>query len=804
MMTTNISNRAFRVFLLALSILILELALTRIFSFISFHHLTYLVISIAMLGFGAAGTYLTIRRTDDNTTTSGEFLARNAWLFGLSTIAAVVLIPRIYFYPMDIVLHQDYSNLLSLLIIVFLTAVPFFFGGTCIGYIISHAGSAINLVYFADLVGAAIGCLLALVLINNLGGIATCFATASMAMVVAAVSSTYRRRRYILGLCITIVLTAVIARTECFPLYVPSGKQMFLMGHLVEKIKWHVITRLDITKPIDGYCGFGGRLSNKYKEAKGAPQKIRFIYQDGSNLTGIIQPTPTPRETPSLGYYLQGAPYQVKPEAEALVIGCGGGVDMLIALHHGAQYVVGVDVNPHMIELISETYKDFAGGVYQRDDVELVISEGRHFLSRDQRRFDVIQLSGVDTWSALTTGAYALTENFIYTAEAFDQYLAHLNEDGIVNFSRPFLIPPTETLKLVATAFDALERLNVKDPFNHLIILASQEQPQLRWHFNWAQTIVKRSPFTQSEVETLTSWAQSLGFEIIYDPYTPHKGELETLIRAPSVERTQFIAQYRLDIRPATDDKPFFFQFHRWRDVLLNWGSKGRLAQLILLVSLVQVTFLSGLFILYPLYRRRIEASKFGGRAGIFIYFASLGLGFIIVEIALLQKFMIFLGGPAYSMAITLFAILLFSGIGSFLSRNFSERPFKLLATVIPVMVITILVYALFLDDIIAQLMDLSHFMRGLAAVLLISPLGLLMGMPFPAGLRYVDTFRAELNPWAWGINAFATVVGSGACILISSSIGLRAALVFGATIYLIGWLIFAASQRQFKSTPIR
>ena len=314
---------------------------------------------------------------------------------------------------------------------------------------------------------------------------------------------------------------------------------------------------------------------------------------------------------------------------------------------------------------------------------------------------------------------------------------------------------------------------------------------------------MKRSPFTRSEVETLTSWTESLGFEVIYDPYTPRTGELETLIRALPGERTQFIAHYRLDIRPATDDRPFFFQFFRWRDVLLDWSSKGRLAQLILLVSLLQVTFLSGFFILYPLYRRGVEASKSGGRAGIFIYFASLGLGFIIVEIALLQKFMIFLGGPAYSMAITLFTILLSSGIGSFLSRNFSERPFKLLAAVIPVMAIMILAYALFLDDIIARLMNLSHFMRGLATVLIIAPLGLLMGMPFPAGLRYVDTFRTELNPWAWGINAFATVVGSAACILISSSLGLRAALAFGSATYLIGWLVFTVSQRQLKSTTV-
>ena len=801
MVTNNIPNRTICIFLLALSMLLLELALTRIFSFISFHHFTYLVIGIAMLGFGTAGTYLTVRRSDDTTSKSNEFLPRHAWFLGLATITAVVIIPRIHFYPMDMILRQDYSNLLSLFIIVLLTAAPFFFGGTCIGYIISYAGSSINYLYFADLVGAAIGSLFAIILINNVGAIASCFATAAISMVVATLSTVYHRRRYFVSSLIVIVLTIIITRTEFLPLYVPSDKQMFRMEHLVEQVKWHVITRLDITQPIEGYFGFGGSLSPNYKKNKGEPQKVRFIYQDGSNLTGIIQPTPTPRETPSLGYYIQGAPYQVKSEAEVLVIGCGGGVDVLIALHNGARHVVGVDINPQTIELIKETYRDFAGGVYQRDDVELVVAEGRHFLSRDSQTFDVIQLSGVDTWSALTTGAYALTENFIYTAEAFDQYLAHLKKDGIVNFSRPFLFPPTETLKLVVTAFDALERLNVKDSFKHLVILAEKDKP--KWQLNWAQTIVKRSPFTRAEVESLTRWTNSLGFEIIYDPYTLRKGELEALIRAPAEKRSQIVAHHPLDIRPATDNKPFFFQFYYWRDLLTDLGARGRLAQLILLVSLFQVTLLSGLFILYPLYRKSENVSQPGGRTGIFVYFASLGLGFIIVEIALLQKFMIFLGGPAYSMAITLFTILLSSGIGSFLSRNFSKRPFILLATVIPLMVITILVYAFFLDDMIAQLMYLSHFMRGLVTVLIIAPLGLLMGMPFPAGLRYVDSFRTELNPWAWGINAFATVVGSSACILISSSLGLRAALIFGSMIYLIGWIIFASSQRKFKSATV-
>jgi spermidine synthase len=789
-MKTTPLTRALQVFLLAMATLILEVSLTRIFSFITYYHFTYLVISVAMLGFGAAGTYLTIRKPED-ISSDGEFLASNAWWLSLSTIASVVIISRIHFYPADLYLYRDYSNLFSLIIIVLAAAAPFFFAGICIGSIISNAGSAINSVYFADLAGAATGCLLALALINYLGGIASCFAVAVIAMAVAVLSSRHKRRRYLGGLLICMLSTAVIAYTDFFTLYVPPEKHMFNFQHMIERIKWHVITRLDVSQPIEDKCSFGGGLSLQYK---GAPQKVRLIFQDGSNLTGIINPTPTPLETASLGYYMQGAPYQVKPHAEALVIGCGGGADILIALHYNAKFVVGVDVNPHMIELIKETYKDFAGNVFQRSDVELNVSEGRHFLGRDRRTFDVIQLSGVDTWSALSTGAYALTENFIYTSEAFDQYLAHLKEGGIVNFSRPCGDQLTETPKLAATALDALGRIGASNPSQHLVVVKGMGYGS---SWPWAQTLVKRSPFTPAEVEKLTQWTQSMGFEMLYDPYTVRKGELETLIRATPGERERFIAQHWLNIRPATDNAPFFFQFHRWRDVLKRNSAGGRLAQFILLASFVQVAFLSGILILYPLYRRKTIASQPGGRTGIFTFFAALGLGFIIVEITLLQKFMVFLGGPAYSMAITLFTLLLLSGIGSFLSRNLSEHPIRLLRVVIPLLAVVICLEAFSLDPIMASLMNLSPLLRCLAVIILIAPLGLLMGMPFPAGLRYVDQFRPELNPWAWGINACATVMGSGFCIFISSALGFRSALIFSAAVYLTGWFVLALSQRN-------
>jgi len=795
---------ALLIFLLAMAVLSLEVALTRVFSFIMYHHFTYLVISLAMLGFGAAGTYLTIRNPNADPSSSHEFLAKMAGLFGLTTIGAIVFIPRIHFYPLDVYFYQDYSNMLSLLIIIILTATPFFFAGVCIVYIISTAAERINRVYFADLTGAAVGCLLVLMLINIVGAIATCFAAAAIALLVALLSTARRRGLYFIALLLVVLSAFGISRKNPLPLYVPRHKQMFGKEQLVESIKWHVTTRLDITRPVEVYYSFGGALSRTYN---GPPQNVRVIYQDATALTGIIQPTPTPNETPSLGYYLQGAPYKIKPKADALVIGCGGGPDILIALYHGANNVVGVDINPEMIKLLYE-YGTFANGVFQRHDVELIAAEGRHFLSRDQRRFDVIQLSGVDTSAALASGAYALSENFIYTVEAFDQYLEHLKEDGIVNFSR---LPGWQTLKIITMWMESLDRRKVQDPHKHIIVLNGEGQHRIKvqdsWIVEegpWSQTLVKQSPFTTEEVETLTRWAQQLGFEVVYDPYTRRQNKQEQLILADTQQRRLLIDEYQYNIKPCSDDSPFYFHYYRWADLLpMNLIGKKRvhppMALMILLGSLAIVVVLSGVFIIYPLHRHS-PLAKPGGRTGIFAYFAALGLGFILLEIALLQKLTVFLGGPTYSMSITLFTILLTAGIGSFVSRNWSARPFRLLAVVIPLLAVAVLAELALLGYAIPRLMYLSHPLRAVATVAMIAPLGLLMGMPFPTGLRYVDKYRPELNPWAWGINACATVMGSVLCILISSLAGFTIVLLLGAAIYLIGWLIFTLTQPRITS----
>jgi hypothetical protein len=578
------------------------------------------------------------------------------------------------------------------------------------------------------------------------------------------------------------------------PLTVPPGKQLFGNEASIETIDWHVLTRLDVGKPIDCRCSFGGSLSPAYD---GAPVKARLIFQDGSNLTGIIHPTPTPRETPIFGYYAQGAGYTVKPDASALVIGSGGGIDVMVALHHGAKHVVAVDVNPKTMRFVRETHADFAGNVFNRPDVEPIVSEGRHFLSRDPRTFDIIQLSGVDTWAAQASGAYALTENFIYTEEAFDAYLAHLTPDGIVGFSRPYVNPPLETARLAGTALAALERLGVEEAHQHLFLVGGLGQAA---DAPWAELLVKRSPFTDEELATLREFASSRRFEVPFDPANQVDTPLDTFIRGSPSQRAATYAAYPLEIAPVTDDAPFYFQFHRWRDLFdAPLGLPAPMAMWVLVGSVVEVVVLSFLLILYPLLRRGSPGGVRGGRTAIFGYFTSLGLGFILVEIALLQKLTIFLGGPAYAMAISLSTLLLASGAGSALSEKAAREPLRLVGWATPALAVAIVLTASFLGPTMRHMLGLSLPERALVAAVFIAPLGLLMGTLFPAGLRHVSSVRPELLPWAWGINACATVVGTSVCMLLVSAFGFRAALLSGAAVYLTGGLLLRAS----KTRPI-
>ncbi len=795
-------------FLLAMGVLVLEVTLTRIFSVMTWHHFAYLIISLALLSFGAASTFLTVSPRFAGRSVNAGLVARYALAFSLATVLCLATATKIRFYPLDAYTYGDYSNVFSLFLLYVVVGVPFFFAGVAIGYLISRAGEAINRLYFADLFGAGTGALLAIAGINRLGAEATIYAVGAVGAIVAVLYSSGGGRRLRAGaagaLALCVLMTVVGARREIFPVYFPPEK-IFRDAMEPHYYRWHTIARVDVLKPTERWWSFGGALSPTYQ---GVWPKVRGIYQDGAAPTGIMEvPGGDVNALSILGYYLQGAPYILKPRPEqALVIGVGGGIDVLIALYHGARRVVGVELNPVTIDAVRREFADFAGRIFDRPDVEIVNGEGRHYLTASDRQFDVIQLSGVDTYAAASSGAYALSENFLYTLEAMRDYWDHLRPEGVLSFSRWLFTPPRETLRLVAIQLEALRRLGVERPDRHFMVFCGR-----MWKGEslppWAETLLKKAPFSEAEAASCRQWAERMGFTVLYDPYRPyepatakavdafetHRSWFDRLIRASDAERATIIDRYMYNIRPISDDDPFFFQFYRWSNLLRSAPSQGGyaiervpLGIAILLVSLVQILLLAAVFIIGPLVPQGAALRQVPHKARLLVYFGALGLGFISVEISLLQKYTVFVGGPVYAMAVTLFAILVFSGLGSWLAQRAGRSIATSLALILIALAIVLIAEIVFANHVVPRLMFLSHAARCVVAVLALAPLALLMGMPFPTGLRVAQRLGDAVVPWAWGVNAAMTTLGAILCVIVSIQWGFTATLLAAGVVYLL------------------
>jgi len=817
------------IFLLAMSVLMLEVTLTRIFSVMMWYHFTYLVIGLALLGFGAAGTVLTVHPRFSGPALKSGVLSDCAWLFGLSGVVCFLAMTKISFDPTDIYNRGDFSQLVGLLMLLFLATVPLFFGGLGIGYLISKSGDQINRLYFCDLLGAGCGSLGALLAVNYMGATATLFwlgfVGCVVAMIVGGRADGRLRWRYPVTALVAAGLGAItLAKDSVVPVPFPASK---ISNYHGEEYRWHVVARVDVVGPKQDYPSFGGSLSRVWDRSRPRLDYMS-LYQDGMAPTGIIKlQNRRPQDLAILGHYMQGCAFVLRPKADVLVIGPGGGVDVAMALHHGVLRVTAVDINPRTIEYVRDKYNDFAGGLYRREDVEVICAEGRHYLTTTERKFDVIQLSGVDTFTALASGAYALSENYLYTREAMRDYFDRLSEDGILSFSRWLFTPPRETLRLAVTARQALADRGIHEPGRHILVLAA---PAWEGRPPWAETLIKLKPFTAQEVSVLRAWAEPLRFDVIYDPLVPHEpgGEYDRIepapqygpaacarefsaaLRLPARDFADYVRRYPYNIKPATDDSPFFFNFYRpgslLRPFAATLGGYGvtrlPLGLVILVASLVAIVVFGAVFILLPM---RAQAGGLKGQRGgacVLVYFACLGLAFICVELMLLQKLMVFLGGPVYSMSVTLFSLLVFCGMGSFLAKGFTRsRPrlgafFILLAVAAAIYGTTRL-----LHEVVPTLMWLSHPRRCLVAVAALLPVGLLMGMPFPTGIRMAERLNPRFVPWAWCVNACATVLGSVGCILAAMFVGFTAVLYAGAVMYLIALLALLLAPRAADPT---
>jgi hypothetical protein len=776
-----------------------ELALTRIFSVTMYYHFAFLAISIALFGLSASGVYVYLARRRLSRRPAVSLLAGHALLYAVVTSVALAILVRLR-------VGLDYSvhNLVLMLAIYACAALPFFAGGSVISLAVSRLSGRINLVYAADLGGAAAGCVLLLPLLDHLGAPGVVLMTTTFASLAAVLFAPRQARPWATAAavcCIAVPWGATLAGVVSFDILDTKGHE----GDRVLFSKWNSFSRVAVYDRRHGDWSLSARYHGPLPDT-------RFMDIDSAASTPILHLAGDVSEAGYLRYELTALAYHLKERGKALsnpvngctalVIGPGGGRDLVSALVFGARRVDGVEINPIIADdVMRDRFRSFSGGIYADSRVRIFVEDGRSFVRRSHDRYDVIQASLVDTWAATAAGAYTLTENTLYTVEAFDDYLDHLVGDGVLTITRWVF----DGLRLVSLAQEACARRGW-DAASRLAVIR---------HDRVATFLLKKTPFTPAEVARLAQVSAELGFQVLYLPSSGGAGPVAAasadggsesdheaaindyarLIEAP--DRGAFYASYPLDITPTTDDRPFFFHTTKLKDQMsVAFGKRMLFGNgLSALMTLMAISgILVVLFILGPLVvsGRDLLGSGWPRWLG---YFGLLGAGFMLIEVAILQRFVLLLGHPVYSLTVTLFSLLLGTGLGSFVSRRIADtrvRP-RLLVALGGIVAIAMLAVVLF-PPLIASVMGARLAARIALAVLLLLPAGLVMGIPLPAGVRLLSTRRPELLPWVWAMNGALSVVGATLAVFIAMNWGFSSTLLAGAGAYAAAGVLIGTS----------
>jgi hypothetical protein len=493
-----------------------------------------------------------------------------------------------------------------------------------------------------------------------------------------------------------------------------------------------------------------------------------------------------------LRWSILALPYLVISKPEVLVIGAGGGVDILTALLHGARHVTGIELNPVTVRALTQDFADYAGRVFERPDVSLLVDEGRNFVQRSSKQYDLIQITGIDTLAAVYSGAYVLSESYLYTREAVREYFTHLTPRGMLAIVRGDAgsnLPPRQILRLLSIIVDALDRLGVPNARDHIIVVMAKPRHASMPIFS---ILVQRVPFQEKDVARIEEHSAFVGFEPWHLPGRTLTSPAAQFLQMSREERNEFLRTHSLNLSPTSDDKPFFFNFLKWSKILA--AAKGTAdysfasGQLVLLAILGQSVFFAVALIVAPLFRVGFGEVN-SERLRYLIYFACLGLGFMFIEISYVQRFTLFLGSPVFSLSVILFTLLLSSGIGSYLSGQLHmlAHPAKLLVRLLAILCLLNLLYILWLPTAFHAALGQSLSARIALTVLLLVPAGLVMGAFLPVGMRILSLREPKVIPWAWAANSVASVVGSILTIVLAISIGFRAVNLIALAVYGIG-----------------
>ena len=785
--------------LISLATLLLELALTRVLSVALWYHFGFLVISTALLGFGASGVTLALWTALREKKPLDASLGACALAFAVCVVLSFWLMQRIPFNPFSVAV--DHRQFLLMPIYFLLVALPFYCSGLAIALLFTRGAAKINRLYCYDLVGAGIGCGLVAFVLPQFGGSGSVLFAAFVGAL-AAVCFSVRTPRGLALVSVSaaaLLLAATLRGERIIPIHVSANKLPHSFPYIYSA--WNTLSFVQVVD-----------IPPRGKE----PGARMMFIDSGTAATGMTDLRPDVRtvlaQHPEQVGEESTIAYAGKADPNILIIGSGGGDQVTEALKAHAGSITAVEINSVINDIVASRMNDYWGNLYHQPEVHLVADEGRSFVRRSTEKYDAIISVHTISNAAVASGALSLAESYVLTREAFEDYLDHLKPDGRIYFTRPeFQIP-----RLVATAREAFANRGL-GPLNKHVIAYTEGADYMpapgRLSFV-AGFLLQKSQIQPEEMNQIrdilrAGAANDPSFRILYSPDEAQPGSIyDRLLTAPDLK--QVYRSTDVQLAPATDDKPFFNQHTRWSR--LRWNTIADLfsqkqpggarlaledkpiAEVTLLILLVQSAVIAALCILAPLvffHRRGLEVS---GRWSWLSYFAALGLGFIMVEIALLQRFLLFLGQPIYTYAVVLAGLLIFTGAGSYLAGRLRKEPGEALKRVLPLALLVVLATAVVTPAVFHVFLGSGLTVRILIAMLLVAPLGLMLGMPFPLGLRLAMQRSSALGSWAWGVNGFFTVIGTILALMLGMMIGFRMVLLLACGCYLgalaaIAWL---------------
>ncbi len=796
------------IFLVSASAIAYEILLMRVLSIVQWHHFAWMIISLALLGYGASGTVLALAR-DRLVPRFRVVIAVAALLLAVSMVLCLMLGQRVPFNALQVI--WDPRQFLYLAVLYLLFMLPFFFAALCIGLAFAARERVVDRIYFSDLLGAGLGATLVVGLLFVLLPQRAVIVLSALALVgsflaVATATASWRtglllaQSAWLLGL-----------------LYLSAGDRIGLhispfkgLSQALEVVGTRVVAErsgpLGLLTVVESPRVPFRHVPGLSLTTPHLPPDQLAVFTDGESISTI---TAFDGDLASLGYLedvTAALPYRLLARPHVLVLGAGAGSDVLLALRNGARQIDAVELNPQMARMVSREFADYAGHLYRHGRVALRLGEARGYVSRHSRRYDLVQLALLDSFAVAGSGVQALGESYLYTVEAMAGFIERLEPGGLLAITRWLRVPPRDSLKMAATLIEAMRRSGTADPGRRLVVIRN---------WNTVTLLAKNGDFSPADVGVVRQFARQHSFDTAWYPDMPatEANRFNRLDRpwvyegiaallGPGAE--SFLSDYKFNIVPATDDRPYFFNFFKWRVLpellelrkrggagLLEWG------YLILIATLVQAALAGAVLILLPLRLARREWPS-GTVGSMGSYFFLLGLAFLFVEMAFIQKFILFLAHPLYSVAVVLAGFLVFAGLGSLTSRQMLARlhgRLELTALIaVGCIVAVALVYLWLLPLVFARLIGLGDAARVFTSLGLIAPLAFFMGMPFPLGLRRLADRAPAFIPWAWGLNGFASVVSAALATVLAIEFGFTVVVMLALLFYVLAAVVLVRS----------